>query len=327
MLDKYSNSAQLLREWAQFCDHIMNEERGAIESRLQAVSLENQINEVRGGDASEQMPLEQNDSDRGGKAQSQAASSLSETTESKRVTIQRFFGKIAPCILLSEWNRLGRFHRQVQLFVLCLVMIESVAFVFAVVFVFSDVATLDIHMIAFISLFRSHVATCGFFQRSSMIAAWQKDADLLRFRAQRIVELSRQVEVEHWNLYQAAEGGMKNHLDSIKFSVQIPTDKGWVRDDFVYFDLIFDYVRRIRSSSKCTMEDFSSPVFTLGKISEAKSEVAYVQENIFRSVTEVRCFTELSPVDRGASRQRHIPSQLLLPLRMLDLLMLMMVMI
>jgi hypothetical protein len=177
-------------------------------------------------------------------------SSLSESTESRRITILRFFQKITPFILGNERQRLSRFHRHVQLFVLILVIIETIAFAFAVVFVFSDVATLDIRMISFISLFRAHVASCGFYQRTSMLAAWRGDQELVDNNALKITNLSRQVEIEHWNLYQQAQGGMKEHLDSIKFSVQIPVDKVWMSNDFVYFDLIFDYVRRMRSSTK-----------------------------------------------------------------------------
>jgi hypothetical protein len=43
MLEKYSNSAQLLREWALFCDTVLNDEKGAQDSRLQAITLENQV--------------------------------------------------------------------------------------------------------------------------------------------------------------------------------------------------------------------------------------------------------------------------------------------
>ena len=186
-------------------------------------------------------------------------SSLSESTESRRITILRFFQKITPYILGHERQRLSRFHRHVQLFVLILVIIETIAFAFAVVFVFSDVATLDIRMISFISLFRAHVASCGFYQRTSMLAAWNGDQEMVASNALKIKNLSRQVEVEHWNLYQQAQGGMKEHLDSIKFSVQIPVDKVWMSNDFVYFDLIFDYVRRMRSSTEVGFSSFSAP--------------------------------------------------------------------
>jgi len=59
---------------------------------------------------------------------------------------------------------------RVTLFIILLVVLETSAFVFAVFFVFSDVAADDIRRVTTISDFRSHATQCGYLQRNLQLS-------------------------------------------------------------------------------------------------------------------------------------------------------------
>lgn len=61
------------------------------------------------------------------------------------------------------------------LFLILLVSLETAAFVFAVFFVFSDVAADDIRRVTTISDFRSHATKCGYLQRDLQLSSFSKN--------------------------------------------------------------------------------------------------------------------------------------------------------
>lgn len=205
--------------------------------------------------------------------------------EPKRVTAHRQLLKFIPNILHKEKKKLLIFQARVTLFMILLVALETAAFVFAVFFVFSDVAADDIKRVTTISTFRSHALKCGYLQRDLQLAATTNMSASIPYSRNTMVTYAKMIESENFELYRAVQGVMKSHIQNTKFLQFNIVGQEWKQEYNTYFALVSDFVRRIKSSSNVTIAELLDSNFLLGKMTDAKTDIVYVQENMFRGIS------------------------------------------
>jgi len=287
LLEKYPTSVTLLQSYAHFCDSVLNDSRLAEQKRAEARVLDGE-GEDDGSNADDFGPRSRTSGSDDKQAQEEEAaerSTVNSESESHRVQVSRIIHTAVDMIMGKDVTAVNILIKRIRTAVLILILLASGGFALTDFYLFNDVALRNIDLINFAGLFRMRAISVVFHTRDMLIASYAGDGGKLQEIQDEVENSMVALRNQHWQNYENITSDVvhKFYSDNDK-KMHIPMGDKWKEVDDNFWHLTNEFARRARRATTTKMEELKDPIWKLGTMSEAKSEIAYVHENVNRFI-------------------------------------------
>ena len=141
------------------------------------------------------------------------------------------------------------------------------------------------HLVEASGYLRTQCVTAAFDARSSMLAALQNQTDKVLDFEHRAAGLASQLQLIHLENYEAiASKHMMEFYSLPNITLAVPAGDHWILEKLTFWELGNEAARRIERGAAASIEDLADPDYHVTNISEAKSQLVYINENLFRAI-------------------------------------------
>jgi len=272
LVDRYPSSTALLRQYASFCDVVMNSVQKAEKLRKHAQSMENNV-EAEEDDDEAQMELEMDAANSAG---------TSEQHENGRMSSVRFFQNNRSSILKKDIHRVVTMDLIVKQTLLGLVVLGTVTFCITDLFLFKDTAMKNLRLIDGTGLFTVYTVRACFYIRDQLVSAGYGDDDKVGLFKDKIQDYAMRLQRQHFLNYQDIPDALDYFYHAKPIIHVDPIDKAWKQYTHSFWYLGNEFVYRMGAASSTTPDEFRDPTYKIDQISPEKRNVAYIFQNSFR---------------------------------------------
>jgi len=282
LMDKYPTSVQVLHNYANFLNDVVNDFKESEEKRKQALAL---AEESAGGNGSDKMSKREPD------PQMEAAmgrSSQTSESESYRIIIWRYIDSLKHHILGEEMAEVDLLHLRVQRSLALLVILATVGFVFTAFFLFADVAKSNVEGIEASSRFRQDAITASFLLRDLFIQGHEHNIEEAIELDHKMEELLEEMHQQHnHNYFSTPSEAIWKYYREESIDMITPIHDDWFKVKYSYWTLVNDYARMTQEAARVSLDELNSNDWSLVNASDFKKSFIFIQENSLRRIIPI----------------------------------------
>ena len=153
------------------------------------------------------------------------------------------------------------------------------------VWLFTNRASEEVHLVEASGYMRSLAISSAYYSRSSFVAAFLNQSHLVHEFEQGAAKRASHLQTQHLENYEAISNAhLMHYYTDPNITVTMPAGKYWVVEKLSFWELGNDLARRIERAATVTMEELADPLFDIANITESKTQLVYLSENIFRAL-------------------------------------------
>jgi len=282
LMDKYPTSVQVLHNYANFLNDVVNDFKESEEKRKQALSL---AEESAGGGGSEKLSKREPD------PQMEAAmgrSSQTSESESYRIIIWRYIDSLKHHILGAEMSEVEKLHLRVQRSLGLLVLLATAGFVFTAFFLFADVAKSNVEGIEASSRFRQDAMMASFLLRDLFLQGHEHNIEEAVELDHKMEELLEEMHQQHnHNYFSTPSEAIWRYYREESIDMITPIHDKWYRVKYSYWTLVNDYARMMQEAARVPVHELDTNDWSLVNASDFKKSFIFIQENSLRRIIPI----------------------------------------
>ena len=264
LLDKYPSSVALLRNYATFCDTILNDVLKAEKLRRHAMMIED---ENESDDDDFQAALEHG---------AQQSAGTSDQNENTRLVSSRLVASHRHMIMGMESAKIKKLHWRVRQGVLILLVLATATFCITDFYLFKATAMKNLRLIDSTGLFSVYSVSALFYFREQTIASYYGDTNMVDDLSVKVRDYSTRLRDQHYSNYQDIPPALSEFYHNMPLTQMEPVSSRWKVFNHSYWYTGNDYVSRMASASSVDSSELLDPNFELGSISPQKRNMAYM---------------------------------------------------
>ena len=153
------------------------------------------------------------------------------------------------------------------------------------VWLFTNRASEEVHLVEASGYMRNLAVSAAYYSRSAFVAAILNQTHLLQAFQQESGKKANHLQQQHLENYEAISNAhLMHYYSDPNITVSMPAGQYWMAEKLSFWELGNDLARRIERAATVPMEELADPTFDIGNMTESKSQLVYLSENIFRSL-------------------------------------------